>query len=408
VKLSLPVKLGIFVVLVFSAVIAACLLWTPVKLRYYFSKFQSPDMKTKLEGIDGLISIGSKGKKALAKGFEGKEKAADLISKSWHNVNFKFDDVKDYARIHQPVHIAAKNGWLDVLKVLKAKGADLNARINAKNAKGHCGYTPLHLAALGGYNNIIRFLLANGVDICQIDDYKSTALHKACGEGNLETVRLLINKGADIEARNSIRSATPLLDAMREPHIDVVKYLIEKGADVKAFDKHGFGVIHKAARKGNIEIAKLMLKIGADIEQRATIGTPIYWAASSGQKEFIEFLINAGASLDNIDNEGSTLMHAACIMPDLKTIEYLFEKGFEINARDKNNFTPVFWAACNSDLKVVEFIVNKGAELNILSKENKTPLDYAIEESTKEIINLLRSHGASTGEELREEAERKK
>ena len=80
-KLSLPLKLGIGVVLLFAVVITACLLWTPVRIRYYISELNSSNIDKRIAAIDGLISIGDKGKEELITEFpDGREAALLLLT----------------------------------------------------------------------------------------------------------------------------------------------------------------------------------------------------------------------------------------------------------------------------------------------------------------------------------------
>jgi hypothetical protein len=78
---SLPLKLGLLVVLVFSAVIAVCLLWTPLKVRYYSAKLKSNDPNERVTGVENLIGMGERGETALAGVLSGGKSEAEFLTK---------------------------------------------------------------------------------------------------------------------------------------------------------------------------------------------------------------------------------------------------------------------------------------------------------------------------------------
>jgi len=94
-------------------------------------------------------------------------------------------------------------------------------------------YAPLHTAARLGRVNVVRLLLEKGANVDARNDWGVTPLHQAATEGRVGVVRLLLEKGADVDARASF-GVTPLLFAASRGHVDVVRLLLEKGADVNA------------------------------------------------------------------------------------------------------------------------------------------------------------------------------
>ena len=99
----------------------------------------------------------------------------------------------------------------------------------------------------------------------------------ACEKGDVEKVKFLLKKGADIEARTSYGS-TPLIIASYHGHIKVVKILLEKGADIEAktyIESNTFTPLIMACRKGRVEVIKILVKEGANIEIRDNYGYEI-------------------------------------------------------------------------------------------------------------------------------------
>ena len=135
----------------------------------------------------------------------------------------------------------------------------------------------------------------------------STALHEAAQFNRLDEVKLLLEKGADINAVNSV-GLTPLHLAARSGHTDMVALLLARKADVMAKDIFGLTSLHLAAQYGHENTMYLLIANGAVIESRTnTQGmTPLHWAAFSGHIEGIKCLLSSGADINARDNTGNT------------------------------------------------------------------------------------------------------
>ncbi|MHC4663528.1 MAG: tetratricopeptide repeat protein [Planctomycetota bacterium] len=116
----LPLKLGIAVVLFFTVLITACLIWTPVRLRYYLGKFHSDELKVRAEGITGLVGMGQKGKDALVREFPKGEEAARFLVEHWE----KFDPEADLQDENEnsTLRAAAIKEYGTVILLMLAKG----------------------------------------------------------------------------------------------------------------------------------------------------------------------------------------------------------------------------------------------------------------------------------------------
>ena len=135
----------------------------------------------------------------------------------------------------------------------------------------------------------------------------STALHEAAQFNRLDEVKLLLEKGAAINAANNV-GITPLHLAALAGHTDIVALLLAHKADVKAKDVFGLTPLHCAAQYGHVSTMVMLLNHGADIESKTnTQGlTPLHWAAFWGHIEGIECLLAHGADINARDNTGNT------------------------------------------------------------------------------------------------------
>ncbi len=114
-----------------------------------------------------------------------------------------------------------------------------------------------------------------------------TLLHAAAYSGNLELVKLLIGRGATVDAVAKTKyKNTPLQTAMLMGQSAVARALIEAGADVNHKQWEGFTVLHDAARQGDLDLVRFLIKRGADVKARTIRGeTPVLSAQSHGHPE---------------------------------------------------------------------------------------------------------------------------
>jgi ankyrin repeat protein len=126
--------------------------------------------------------------------------------------------------------------------------------------KDDCGRTLLHYAALHNNVEVVRLLIENGADINARDKWKDTPLHYALPlfEGGLEAARLLIEAGADVSAQGRYGD-TPLHHVVLEGYIDIARMLIERGADPNIEGRWGDTPLKLAIDEECSEIIELLL-----------------------------------------------------------------------------------------------------------------------------------------------------
>ncbi|KAI0449474.1 hypothetical protein F5B21DRAFT_47833 [Xylaria acuta] len=124
--------------------------------------------------------------------------------------------------------------------------------------------------------------------------------------GHEAVVRLLLEKGADIESKDKGYDRTPLSWAAHQGHKGVVKLLVEKGADIESKDKkYGQTSLSWAAQRGHEGVVKLLVEKGADIESKdKKYGqTSLSWAAERGHEGVVKLLVEKGADIESKDKE---------------------------------------------------------------------------------------------------------
>ena len=211
-----------------------------------------------------------------------------------------------------PIMIASKEGRTAVVGALAAKLADTSKADNKGN-------TALMWAALSGFQNIVKMLLASlslmspddpkGVN-AKNDDGKNSLIFAAEG-GHTDTVKLLIDRGADIKARDG-RGHSALHYAGAGGHTSTIKRLIENHADVNARDGKDRTPLYYAIVRGHVETAELLIENKADINAKNNEGkTPVMLAAEGGHRDIVKLLIENKADLKARDNKGYPALYYA-------------------------------------------------------------------------------------------------
>lgn len=135
-----------------------------------------------------------------------------------------------------PLHNAAYCGHADIVNLLIKNGADINAKENQ-------GVAPLHWAVSQGNQPAADALLRNGADVNITDNSNKTPLHYACIRDNESVVLSLVKHNANVNIQCEVNNWTPIFFAVRNKNLKIVKLLLEKGADINKKDAMGASIL---------------------------------------------------------------------------------------------------------------------------------------------------------------------
>ncbi|XP_072943225.1 poly [ADP-ribose] polymerase tankyrase [Epargyreus clarus] len=350
-----------------------------------------------------------------------------------------------------PLHVATEHAHLDAMDLLLRHGA----MVNATDARGE---SALSVAARRDAPHAARLLLACGADArpdpqppdacanaaalrlleaartgdvetartildtrprlvnCRdVDGRHSTPLHFAAGYNRLPLAQLLLQRGADVHAKDK-GGLVPLHNACSYGHYEVTELLVSAGAGVNAADLWRFTPLHEAAAKGKADIVRLLLKHGADPTRRNRDGLTPLQLVRAGDGDTADALRGDAALLDaakrgdlararklitpqNVNcrdahGRNSTPLHLAAGYNNPEVAEALLAAGAAVSARDKGGLVPLHNAASYGHLELAALLLRAGTPPNAADRWGFTPLHEAAHKARTQLCALLLAHGA--------------
>ena len=237
-------------------------------------------------------------------------------------------------------------------------------------------------------------------------------LIEAVKAGEVETVRALLDGGADVDAPAS-DGATALHWAVHRGDDGLVDLLIEAGADVTAANRYGVQPIALAAENGSAAIIEKLLRTGADANAALPGGeTALMTAARSGYPDTLRALIVHGAEVNVRDaTHGQTPLMWAAARGHARAIHVLAEAGGDVNARTTSEgqprgrryifaippvtgFTPLIFAARGGHVDAVGALLDAGADVNDSVSDGQSVLLVAVANANWDVADYLLDRGA--------------
>ena len=199
--------------------------------------------------------------------------------------------------------------------------------------------------------------------------------------GNMSEVRELLETYVDVTTRKiNGFGATALHFAAQYGHVDVAKLLIQNGADVNTECDYKITCLHYAAMSTKrADVAKLLVQNGADVNAVDELGneTSLHIAAKWGNVDMTTFLIQNGADVNIKNKKNKTCLHFAGKYGEIEVMKVLIQNGADVNAVDIDNSTSLHNVASERYVDVAKLLIQNGADVNAVNKRKQSVLCHA-------------------------------
>ena len=299
-------------------------------------------------------------------------------------------------------------------------GANVDARdVDTRNSKGA---TVLHCAAERGLVDVARILLARGADVNATDEERGTPLHHAARAVDLscettkhdQVIALLLEKGATINYAD-IEGRTALHSAAAKMHANTTLLLLKNRADVGAIDQYNMTPLDflvmvvgdKLVPFGKEELAKmitLLQRFGGRLNANLVNNIEtLLKATREGDAYIVQTLLDLGLS-SNVRRGGKTALHYAVENKHEGVAALLLARGANVDAEDDNGERGLGYALNQRHVGITALLLAKGARIAV-DQFNMTPLDFLVmkaggkfpsseNDDLIKIASLLQEYGA--------------
>ncbi|KAL6249525.1 hypothetical protein RBB50_003378 [Rhinocladiella similis] len=309
-------------------------------------------------------------------------KEYEHYSKAGHKTNTSLDIFKSSMRLKLPFLDYAISYLLDHAEQAQKYGisqqAFLKSQIDAmglwmdphklwwnileryKSKKVKSNTTLIYILAEQQYSNLLAVVPSTSNAINVSCGAHGSALNVSSYHGSQEIVQMLLDKGADVNAKGVYGSA--LYVASRHGHEKVVQTLVDGGVDINAEGKYG-SALYVASKRGHEKVVQTLVDGGVDINAEGEYGSALYVASKRGHEKVVQTLVDGGVDI-NAEGEYGSALYVALVHGYEKIVQILLDRGANVNAQGGYFGNALQAASINGHEKTVRLLLNAGADVN--------------------------------------------
>lgn len=277
-----------------------------------------------------------------------------------------------------------------VIQLIRYHGADVKSKIRVY------GNSIQHFIRIREDEEILHTMLEHGADVNAIGGQFGTLLNAAAFEGNVDWIRLLLEKGADPSIRASPKFWSPLISAIVGKEYKAAKFLIERGCDPNEVGSEWGCPLHAALAKSSLCIVKFALSKRA----RPLTGVGIYSncltaAATCRTDSRLRLMVNRRGDSANACGGiyGSPLV-APALQAAPHLVDILLQQGANVNQTGGYYKTPLIAAAAAGCWRVMLPLLQRGADVNIYGGKYNSAIQAASASGDETAVRMLLEKGA--------------
>lgn len=295
-----------------------------------------------------------------------------------------------------PLNVAVFKGSTDIIRLLCDNGADVNQ-----------GLTP-------GYNSVHQALQWPGLstlleyrpDVNAVSPIGRVPLHRIARETPLDNVKMLVRAGADANFADEEDGWTPLISALDAKNEAVAEFLLTQKPDLNHWAKFWGAPLHVACRRGLVNIARCMIKNGADVNLDGSdrARTPLISAFFNQEDNFspspedlnndnniavVNLLLESGADLRDLGGVHGNAVSAAAYHGTAPMLKLALSKGVKAGLLDPMGRLPLHSAAIRGDLELVNILLDHGEDPELPDRAGRTAIHWAAQGGSVACLKLI-------------------
>jgi uncharacterized protein len=221
-------------------------------------------------------------------------------------------------------------------------------------------------------------------------EFDEKSFHAAARAGDLIAITAFIDGGINVNAQTEADGRTTLISAAARGDLDVVKLLLQRGADVNIKDKQEYTALFHALEAGYDEVELVLLnQPNLDPNARGLNGVALISYAWRDQKDAVRRLLDLGADVNAQDKDGDVALHGAAETGNGEIIDMLLAKGANPNLKNKQGGTPLMWSAVFGNEEAARRLLKHGADPSLKDNDGMTARDWAIKNKRQKVAALL-------------------
>ncbi|KAJ9659952.1 hypothetical protein H2198_002842 [Neophaeococcomyces mojaviensis] len=326
----------------------------------------------------------------------------DLASKMFFNstnllIWIQLYDIRNYySRIElgliseglaPPLYYAASIGISEIVSLILARGADVNAY-------GGLSGTTLNAASYHGHERVVQMLLEHGAHVDAPAGEYVSALQAASRYGYEKIVQMLLDHGADVNAQGGDYSSA-LKAAIYNGHDQIVQILLNHGADVNAQGGQYGSALQAASVYGSEKAVQMLLDHGADVNaQGGRYGNALQAASRYDYEEIVRMLLDHGADVNSQGGRYGNALQVALYNGHERVVQVLLDHGADVEAQGGDYGSALQAASCYGHERIVQMLLDHGADVNSQGGRYGNALQAASRNGHKDIVQMLLEWGA--------------
>lgn len=342
---------------------------------YIAAKNNSVEMLKFLEARGGYLNgVNNEGGTPLSAAIENNSlEAVNYLAKNYsYDLNQKLPDgTYLIMKAVKGSNYQTNTDGKEIVKILlENQDIDVNCEVDTPNYyfDNIFAFSPLSIST---DLDILRLLINKGADVNLRSNTGSTALMNTI---NINKIEFLLNNGTSINAVDN-ENNTALTSILRnfdnevyyleltlldeEIITSVAKLLIEKGIDIQVVNNSGYDAFLYSVKLNFTKLAELLIEKGTDIKRKNMNGqNALILSAKAGNYQLSKLLLDKGLKVNTVDNEGNTPLILAILSENMELIKLLIEKGADLNAKNSIGYTALDMIKASSNLKIKNFILN--------------------------------------------------